>query len=111
MTGRIGGGGFGELCNSEVEHFHISVGPEHDVLRFDVAMDNSGFMGGRQRTGHLNRYIDGLAHLHVFTLETLTHCLAFDQFAGTLTRDPASSWSWLALQRSMRGTIEPARRR
>ena len=34
---------FGKLCNPKVEHFHVSVRPEHDVLGFDVAMDDSGF--------------------------------------------------------------------
>src|SRR2546427_1161846 len=33
---------FGKLCQSEVEHFYIAITSDHDVLRFDVAMDDPG---------------------------------------------------------------------
>ena len=49
---------FGKLCNPEVEHFHVSVRPEHDVLRVDVAMDNPGLMSSGERTRHLDRDVD-----------------------------------------------------
>src|SRR5206468_11952396 len=51
----LGEGGFGKLCNAKVEHFHVSVRPEHDVLRLDVAMDNSRLVRGGERTRHLDR--------------------------------------------------------
>jgi hypothetical protein len=73
---------FGQLCNPEVEHFHVSVRPEHDVLRLDVAMDNAGFVSGGERACHLDRNIDGFANLHSPAQQTLPQGLAFDQFAG-----------------------------
>src|SRR5205823_7903173 len=78
----LGEGGFGKLCNPEVEHFHVSVRPEHDVLRLDVAMDNAGFVGGGERTRHLDRGVNSFTQLHPPAHQTLTQCLAFDQFTG-----------------------------
>ena len=49
-------------------------------------MHNSGFMGSGQCACHLNRNIDRFTHLQVFTRETLTQCLAFDQFTGNVVR-------------------------
>src|SRR5437762_6147690 len=49
----LGEGGFGKLCNAEVEHFYVAVRPKHDVLRFDIAMDNSRLMRGSERTRYL----------------------------------------------------------
>ena len=78
----LGKGGFGELCNPEVEHFHVPIRPEHDVLRLDVAMDNAGFVGGSERSRHLNRDVNSFTQLHSPAHETLAQCLAFDQFTG-----------------------------
>src|SRR5438067_10313595 len=50
----LGEGGFGKLCNAKVEHFHVSVRPDHDVLGLDIAMDNSRLMGGSEGTRHLD---------------------------------------------------------
>src|SRR5205814_6105817 len=46
----LGEGGFRQLCNPKVEHFCVSVRPEHDVLRLDVAMDDASFVRGSERT-------------------------------------------------------------
>ena len=54
---------FGKLCNPKVEHFHVSVRPEHDVLRLDVAMDNSRFVSGGERTCHLDRDVNSFTQL------------------------------------------------
>src|SRR4029077_8090198 len=79
---RLGEGGFGKLCNPKVEHFHVSVPPEHDVLRLDVAMDNPSFMGGSERACHLDGDVNSFTDLHSPAHQTLPQCLAFDQFAG-----------------------------
>src|SRR5882724_7169391 len=73
---------FGKLCNPKVEHFHVSVRPEHDVLRLDVTMNNSRLMGGSERTGHLDSDISSFTDLHSSAHQTLTQRLTFDQFAG-----------------------------
>ena len=73
---------FGKLCNPKVEHFHVAVRPEHDVLRLDVAMDNACFVGGDERTGHLDRDVNSFTDLDSPAHQMLTQRLAFDQFAG-----------------------------
>src|SRR6266542_631701 len=73
---------FGQLCNPEIEHFHVSVRSEHDVLRLDVAMDNACFVGGGECTRYLDRDVDRFTDLDSPTHQTLTQCFAFDQFAG-----------------------------
>src|SRR5882724_6037889 len=77
----LGEGGFSKLCNPKVEHFHVSIPPEHDVLRLDVAMDNSGLVSGGERTRHLHCHVNSLTQLHRSARETLAQCLAFDQLA------------------------------
>src|SRR5262249_234520 len=72
----------GKLGNPKVEHFHVSVRPEHDVLRFNIAMDNSRLMCGGERTRHLDGDINSFTQLHSSAHQTLTQRLAFDQFAG-----------------------------
>src|SRR5262249_11817928 len=59
--GWFGEGGFGNLCNAKIEHLHVAVRSEHDVLRLDVAMDNTSVMGGNKRTGHLDGDVNSLA--------------------------------------------------
>src|SRR5882724_9665376 len=73
---------FGKLCNPKVEHFHISIRPEHNVPRVDVAMDNARFMGGGECARHLDRNINSVTDLDSPARQTLTQCLAFDQFTG-----------------------------
>src|SRR5439155_8730233 len=80
----LGEGGFGKLCNPEIEHFHVAVPPEHNVARVDVAMNNPGFMGGGERACHLDRNIDSFTDLDSPAPETLTQCFAFDQFTGNV---------------------------
>src|SRR4030095_15407781 len=75
---------FGKLCNPKIEHFHVTVRPEHDVLRLDVTVDNASFVGCRERTGHLDRDVNSFTQLHSPAHQTLAQCLAFDQFAGNV---------------------------
>ena len=42
----------------EVEHLHVAVGPDHDVLRLDVAMDDAGGVRGGERARHLAADVD-----------------------------------------------------
>src|SRR5438034_3679221 len=67
----LGEGGFGKLCNPEIENFHVPIRPEHDVLRLDVAMDNAGFVGGGERTRHLDRDVNSFTQLHSSAQQTL----------------------------------------
>src|SRR5215831_7846807 len=36
-----------ELCQTEIQHFHIAVRPQHDVLRFNITMNDAGLMRSR----------------------------------------------------------------
>ena len=44
---------------AEVEHLHVAVGPDHDVLRLDVAVHDAGGMRGAERPRHLAADVDG----------------------------------------------------
>ena len=41
-----GTGLLGQLGDPKVEHLHITVGAQHDVLRLDIAMDDAGLVCG-----------------------------------------------------------------
>src|SRR5437870_5200424 len=78
----LGEGGFGKLCNPKVEHFYVTVWPKHDVLRLDIAMDNSRLMSGGERTRHLDGDVDSFTQLHWSPRQAFTERLAFYQLAG-----------------------------
>ena len=65
-----------ELCNPEVEHFHVAVRPEHDVLRFDVAMNNSRVVRGGERTRYLDGDVNSFTQLHPSVHQTFAKRLA-----------------------------------
>ena len=39
--------------HAEVEHLHVAVGPDHDVFRLDVPMDDAGGVRRDERVRHL----------------------------------------------------------
>ena len=43
---------------AEVEHLHVAVGPDHDVLGLDVAMDDAGRVRGGERARDLAADVD-----------------------------------------------------
>src|SRR5215813_12056573 len=47
---------FREFCEPEIQNLHVAVAPEHDVVEFDVAMDDSSIVSCRQRRSNLDRY-------------------------------------------------------
>ena len=74
--------GAAKLCDAEVENFRVSVMSKHDVLWFDIAMDDSGVVGGGQSACYLNGNINRFTHRQASTVKLLPQCFAFDQFAG-----------------------------
>ena len=42
----------------EIEHLHVAVGADHDVLRLDVPVDDAGGVRRGQRAGHLPPDVD-----------------------------------------------------
>ena len=75
---------FGELCNPEVEHFHVAVRPKHDVLRLDVAMDNPAWCAAASALATWIATSTASLDLHSPAHQTLTQRLAFDQFTGNV---------------------------
>ena len=49
--------------DAEVFHLHSAVAQHHDVLGFDVAMDDAALMGVREGAGNLPRKVQHLAPL------------------------------------------------
>ena len=58
---RLGTGGC-ELCESEIQHLHEPVRPEHHVLGLDVAVNDASGVCGGQRGGHLDSDVERLTH-------------------------------------------------
>src|SRR5262249_5894732 len=50
----------GEFGQAEIEVFSMPIGPQNDVFRLDVQMNDSGLMGGLQRAGRLYYHIQRL---------------------------------------------------
>src|SRR5471032_3358319 len=54
-SGGIGGhAGSGLLGEAEVQHLDSALAGTQDVVRLEVAVDDSGFMGGGERVGNLH---------------------------------------------------------
>ena len=51
----------GELGQAEVEHLHVAVGPQHDVFRLDVAVDDAGVVRGGERAGDADGDVEHFA--------------------------------------------------
>src|SRR5258708_15683847 len=51
---------FGE---TEVEHLHVTVAPDHYVLRLDIAVNDARRVGFLKRAGDLNRNVQNLIQL------------------------------------------------
>ena len=62
----------------EVEHLHVAVAPDHDVLGLDVPMDDAGRMRGGQRPRHLPSDIHR-RRLRLRGLDERTQGLAVDE--------------------------------
>lgn len=64
---------------TEVQHLHVPVGPQHHVFRFDIAMHDSAGMGRGQRARYLGRDVDGVPHGDRGAVDPLTEGLPFDE--------------------------------
>src|SRR5262249_45405962 len=74
----------GKLCNSKIEHFYVSVSPKHDVLRLNVAVDNTGVVSSDQRTRHLDGDVNSFTQLHRSVLQAFAQRFALDQFTSNV---------------------------
>src|SRR5579862_1458312 len=68
-----------ELGEAEVDQLHQPVAPEHDVLRLDIAMNNTGRVGRRERRGDLGGYVKRFCNGQVYARHALAEILAVDE--------------------------------
>ena len=82
---KVGGGELlSQLGDAKVEHLHIAIAPDHDVLGLDVAVHNSSIMRGCQRRGSLNCDFQNVRKLEVSFIKTTPQRFTFDQLAGNV---------------------------
>ena len=108
----------GEFGEAEVEDLHVAFGADHDVLGFDVAMDDACFVCGNECFGNLNRDVEHVAEFHSVAAHALAQRHAFD----VLHRDewrPSSvspiSWTtqtfgWLSREAARASCVKRRRR-
>src|SRR5262249_30657954 len=63
-----------------IEDFGITVTAKHDVFGLDVAMNDSGFVGGYQRARDLSGHFERFAQLHRRALYPLAQRLPVNEF-------------------------------
>ena len=68
-----------KLRQSEIEHFGVSVGRDDNVLRLNVAMDDSSLVGGTDRARDLRRDVDDFIDRHRTTRQARAQRLAFNE--------------------------------
>ena len=76
----------GELGDAEVEHLHVAVRPQHQVVGLDVAMHDAGRVRRCQRRGGLDGDLENLAQRQLATLQALAQRFAFDQLRDDVAR-------------------------
>ena len=71
--------GLDELGESKVEHFHVPVGAQHDVLGLDVAVEDVRLVSGGERARDADRDVDDLADAERLAgVEAVAQRLPFD---------------------------------
>ena len=71
--------GYGQLRQAEVEDLHVSIRPQHHVLRLDVAVDDPRIVCSRQRAAGLNGDLEHLYELETAPLEAQPKRLAINE--------------------------------
>ena len=87
QRGRFPGGescrsGGGELGYAKVQNFHNAIAAKHDVVGFDVAMDNAHAVSGTKSGGDLNTNIDRLGGFKRHNPHSRAQGLAFNELGG-----------------------------
>ncbi|KAG0506295.1 MAG: hypothetical protein Udaeo_03200 [Candidatus Udaeobacter sp.] len=70
----------GQFGNPEIQHLHVAVRSQHDVLRFDIAVDDAGCVRGSQRRGHLHRNFQRRMRFYSTARDRRTQGRAFNKF-------------------------------
>src|SRR5438477_9985156 len=75
-----------QLSQAEVEDFDVTIAPHHDILRLDVAVNNSGFVCGGERRSSLNGDIEHRAQRQMFARDLLPQRLTINEFGRDVVR-------------------------
>ena len=67
------------MCESEIEHFHLSIRSEENVLRLEVSMDNSIRVGSRDTVRDCRRDPHGLAPWNARAVDAVAQRLTVQQ--------------------------------
>ena len=68
------------FCQAKVEDFYASVNGDEQVVRFEIAMDNTLFVSCRESARDLHPKIDRLSKCNRVTADHLRQRLALQQF-------------------------------
>src|SRR5690349_24006979 len=71
---------FSEFRETEVENLYVTFGTDHDVLGFDVTMNNAGVVRCCECVGNLDRDVEYVAELQRLASDALPQSHAFDVF-------------------------------
>jgi hypothetical protein len=69
-----------ELCQAEVQHLHGAVGPDFDIARFEVAMNDALLVRGLERVGNLSGDGQGFVQGQRTLAEPLSQSRSLHQF-------------------------------
>ena len=67
---------------SEVEHLHIAVLAQHDILRFHIAMDDARLMRCLQGAGNLDRGVERFHHRYGSAFDPFSQSQPVNVFSG-----------------------------
>ena len=76
-------GVFGQLCQTEIENLHETVGTQHYIFRLDVAVNDSGFVRRRQSLAGLRDNGKRLFEINAAN-DQISDGFAFDVFGGDI---------------------------
>src|SRR5438132_8921223 len=74
--------GLGKFRQAEIQDLHDPVATKHDVVRFDVPMNDAGLVSSRKRAGNLRGHTKRVAEFDRRTSDAIAQGLAIDVFSG-----------------------------
>ena len=73
-----------QLRKTEIQNLQVPIGPDHDVFRLDVAMDDARGVRGGETGGGLKGQVDHLARRKATRRQALTKRPAVDELGGEI---------------------------
>src|SRR4030095_9066552 len=72
----------GKFCQAKIQHLHDPITTKHDVLWFDIAMDDARLMSSDESRSGLNRHIENLINLHFVASQASSQRLTVNELQG-----------------------------